>query len=187
MVRLFFSIRYRIKNRGLTILELITVITIISILILFQVPDFFKWAGTYKLKGTVNVMESTMQLARIRAIRENSNVVISFDPDNDSMILNQYIVFVDNGSGNHFHNSKRDRDETIVKTVIIPSGVNMYEAAFGSRRYTRFNQQGLGLAGHVYLKNKRNNYMGIKVSVTGSIRIVKSPDGGITWESIYKK
>ena len=128
-----------------------------------------------------------MQFARIRAIRENSNIVASFDPDDNSMISNQYILFVDNGSGNHFHNGKRDPDEMVLKTAIVSPGVNMYDAAFGRRRYFRFNQHGMGLAGHVYLKDKRDNYVGIKVSVTGSIRIVKSRDGGITWESIYKK
>jgi len=170
------------NNQGLTLVELMTVIAIIAILISVSTFDFFKSLSTRRLSSAVNEIESMMQFARIKAVRENADVVVTFNPDWNQRAPCVYQTFIDNGRGGHFSNGFRDSDEPIIKTGAIPKGISLIETAFGKKQYTRFNGLGLGLAGHVYLKNNRDEYMGIIASITGSVRIVKSMDGGMTWK-----
>ena len=170
------------NNQGLTLIELMTVIAMIAILTSIPALDFFKSLSIRRLNSAVNEIEAVMQFARIRAVRENADVVVTFDPDCNQRTPGGYLAFIDNGRGNHFSNGFRDSDELIIKSGVIPNGINLIETAFGKKQYTRFNGLGLGLAGHVYLKNKCDDHMGIIASITGSVRIVKSMDGGMTWK-----
>ena len=61
----------------------------------------------------------------------------------------------------------------------------MYKAAFaGGSPRIRFDGRGLpnGLGGHVYLRNSKDNFRGLVMSMVGRIRTKISWDGGESWE-----
>lgn len=166
------------SSKGFTIIEMMIVIAIIGILAAIAIPNFISWLPNYRLGSAARDVLSTMQLARLRAVRENANVVISFDTGNDS-----YRAFVDNGEGGGTRNNEiRDGTEKIIKNGQMPAGVDLYNASFGGPT-TRFNSMGLpsGFLGSVSMKNDQNRYRRITVSSAGNSRIQKSTDG-INWD-----
>lgn len=167
---------------GYTLLECVTVLSILTMLAFMTLPVFLYPISQKRLNHTVREMISVFELARLRAIRENTDVVISFDPENDGFLNGNYLVFLDNGSGRNRGNREWDEGERIIKTGKVLPGIELYEAVFGSRQAVRFNPMGLGLAGHVYYRGTRENHMGIRLSITGSARVIQSRDKGRTWQ-----
>ncbi len=66
-----------INNRGFTTLELLIVIAITGILAAIAVPSFKSMTEQNRLKQALESVKSDLELARIRAIKTNSNVVFS--------------------------------------------------------------------------------------------------------------
>ncbi|CAN2040568.1 type IV fimbrial biogenesis protein FimT [Candidatus Magnetomoraceae bacterium gMMP-15] len=163
------------KQAGMTLIELIVVIAILAVLIGVAVPNFMVWLPEYKLKDAARDMLSTMQLARLRAVKENANVIVDFSDSN------QYIAFVDNGEGGGTVDDKvQNGNEKTIKIKEIPDEIEVHDVGFsGGSSKCKFSSRGFpsGFGGHVYLKNNQDTYMGIKVNSTGNIRIVKSSDG----------
>jgi type IV fimbrial biogenesis protein FimT len=167
------------RNAGFTLLELMMVVAIIGIgaavtgfSIRGMLPDL-------RLKAAVRDMMSDMNAARLRAIRENSRVVMGFDT-----AANSYTVFIDDGGGTPANaaNNTLDAGETVVKTVAMPLQVEMYEVAMGAATWVRFNGQGWpNVGGNVHLRNSDDNYRGVVVSMAGKVRVSESYDGGTTW------
>lgn len=169
------------KDSGFTLTELMVAIAIIAILAAIAVPNFIGWLPNYRLRSAAGDLHSAMQLARLRAVKENARVVVSFDTGND-----EYEAFVDNGEGGGVgENNVRDGTEKIVMSGEMPAGVDMYAVAFfgglGSR--TRFDGMGLpsGFQGSVFIKNNQNRYRKITLSSAGNSRIESSTDG-INWD-----
>jgi hypothetical protein len=118
-----------------------------------------------------------MQLARLRAVRDNADVVVSFDIVNDD-----YQAFVDNGegAGGNAGNGVRDGTERFVQSGQMPAGVDLWNTTFGATRV--FNGRGLpNGSGDVHMRNSQNRFMGIRLSITGNSRVIESSDGGATW------
>ena len=167
----------RQKKAGFTLIELMIVVMIIGIIVGIAIPALQQYSIDANLKSAIRNLKSDMELSKLRAIRENSQVVMAFDIGNNS-----YEAFVDNGAGGGTaKNNIKDGEETVVKTVSIPLHVTMYEASFpgGVPRF-RFDGRGLpnGLGGHVYMKNIKDNYRSAVLSMVGHIQISKSADGG---------
>jgi len=160
------------KDSGFSLIELMTAIAILAILAAIAIPGYIGWLPNYRLRSGARDLQSTMQLARLRAVKENRNVYISFDIGNDS-----YRAFLDN-NGN---NSWDDGIDTSVKSEQMLAGVDMDQTTFGAAQ-AQFNSRGLpNGSGDVYMKNSQNRFMGISLSVTGNSRIIESSDGGTTW------
>jgi type IV fimbrial biogenesis protein FimT len=164
------------KDAGFTLLELMIVIGLIAILAGIALPNIISWLPDYRLRNAARQLQSTVELARLRAVKENAPVVIQFNTLNDS-----YTAFVDNGAGNT-GNWVRDADEAIVKNGSLPAGADMYNTTFGAAR-VGFNGRGIpSTAGSVYVRNDQNGYMGISLNNAGNSRIIKSTDEGSTWQ-----
>jgi len=166
------------RKDGFTLIEAIVIILILGILAAVAIPGFSHFGPDMRLKGAVRDLKSNMELSRLRAIRQNANVVLAFDTGNNS-----YSVFVDNGAGGGVANDwTQNGSEVVLKTVNLPSDVTMYEVSFsGGATRCGFNSRGLpanSRFGHVYMKNTKNNYRGIRTTIVGHVRIQESTDGG---------
>jgi prepilin-type N-terminal cleavage/methylation domain-containing protein len=167
------------KTNGFSLVELIVTLVILGIVVGTAIPGFSTWVPHYRLKSTARNVASTMQLARLKAVRENARVVIHFDTTDNS-----FEAFVDNGRGGGTADDWiRNGDETVVMQGAVPSGVTMIDVSFTLGEKVRFDGRGFvnGLGGHVYLKNVRDSYMGVTLNRVGNPRIVMSTDGGTTW------
>ena len=172
------------KSSGFTLIELMIVIAIIIAVTVIAVPNLIEYFGSAKLKSAATELLSTIQMARLKAVRERANVVVSFDPDNNNQLGNSYTVFVDDGAGGGTaDNWIQDGSELTVRSITMEPEINIYGVTFpGSGSLSmkvRFNSRGLPSGtGHIYFKiNGKNKYMGIILSITGRPRIVTSTNG----------
>ena len=173
--------RTKKRELGFTMIELVIAVAIFAIMAAIAIPGFSTWLPNYRLKGAVRDLKSTMELSRLRAIRQNANVVLAFDTGNNS-----YTVFVDNGAGGGVADDfTQNGSEVVLKTVNLPSDVTMYEVSFsGGATRCGFNSRGLpanSRFGHVYMKNTKNKYRGIITTIVGHVQIKESTDGG-SWD-----
>jgi prepilin-type N-terminal cleavage/methylation domain-containing protein len=170
---------------GFSLIELIICIAVAAVISSVATPNFLAWMDSRKLVGATADIWGLLQQARIAAAKEHANVVLTFDPDTDGILDGRYMVFVDNGS-NPKTRWSREPDERILNRSSLPPGVRFHEVSFaGGIPRTRFNSRGFpnGLGGHVYLCNRRKQYMGVHLNLNGSVRIVRSESGEKgTWE-----
>jgi Tfp pilus assembly protein FimT len=107
-------------------------------------PPYLQWLRGHRLKGAVNNLMGDLEMAKIRAVRENAFVVVSF-------AQNGYTIFLDNGQPSGTAGDWLPAGEFIVKTKTLPAGVQFdldnlnfeYIASAGTDDITRFNGRGL--------------------------------------------
>jgi len=121
------------RNSGFTAFELAVSMAIVAVIAAFVLPPYLQWLRGHRLRGAVTNLMGDLEMAKIRAIRENDFVVVSF-------AQNSYTIFVDK--------------TTIIKTRTLPSGVqfdlDLLQFDNGTTpplppndNYTRFNGRGL--------------------------------------------
>lgn len=63
----------------MTMIELIVVMVILGVMVLISIPNIGRWLPRYRLRGAVRDVASSMQLARLGAIKDNGEWAIQFD------------------------------------------------------------------------------------------------------------
>jgi prepilin-type N-terminal cleavage/methylation domain-containing protein len=163
---------YNTRNmHGFTLIELFIAIAIIGIIAGMTVPALRGYSIDVDLKAAVRNLKSDMELSKLRAVRANAHVVMSFDVTN-----NNYTVFIDDGSGGGTAaDSIQNGSEATIKSVTMPAHVNIYEASFagGAPRFN-FDSRGFpnGFGGHCYMSNTNGNNMGVVLNMVGRIQVV---------------
>ena len=119
------------NNSGMTIIELMVVIGILAILAGIAIPGFIGWLPNYRLRSASDDVQSTLQNAKLRAIRENAIVRVNFDFGNDT-----YVAFIDNGA--NADNGTQEADEVTIKNGQMPAGIDLQDSGLGGAvRFTR--------------------------------------------------
>jgi len=126
------------KQSGFSAFELACALAIMAVIAAFVTPQYIKWLHAYRLRGATTNLVSDLEMAKIRAIRENAFVAVQFEAD-------RYTIYVDNGepsgtSADWEHNG----NEQVLRDRDLPSGVriNMATLTFTGDR-TRFNARGI--------------------------------------------
>lgn len=152
---------------GFTVLELMLVLAIIAIgaavtgfAVREMMPDL-------RLSAAARDLKSDLNLARLKAIKENRTVWVVFDKDED-----RYDILVDDGD-----ESFTLEDEAPIKTVLMPTGIKMESASFmpGGINRTSFDNRGIAGThnGTASLINTKGAQRDVAVAKTGRITISK--------------
>ncbi len=132
------------KNSGFTTFELAVSMAIMVVIAALVLPPYLQWLRGHRIRGAVTNLMGDLEMAKIRAIRENAFVVVSF-------AQNSYSIFLDNGQPGGVAQDWDPTGEFIVKTRTLPAGVQFdladlnfeYIAAVDTNDITRFNGRGL--------------------------------------------
>jgi type IV fimbrial biogenesis protein FimT len=126
------------NNSGFTLIELLVIIAIIAVLSSLGTPAFLQWHSDTKLRDAVSSLRGDMEMAKLRAMRENEFVTVVFNTDS-------YLIFIDDGAGagGVTENWILDGDENVLRNRQLPAGVSidLGNTTFVSNR-TRFNGRG---------------------------------------------
>ena len=126
------------SNSGITLLELMVVIAIVAVLCSLAIPGFINWLPKHKLGNGARDILSTLERARMRAVRDRTSIGIEFV---DSV---NYRVWIDNGAGaGETNNAEWDAGENMIMQRELPAGI---EADLGGGPSSfRFDSQGFPL------------------------------------------
>jgi type IV fimbrial biogenesis protein FimT len=132
------------KNEGFTAFELAVSMAIMVIIAAIVLPPYLQWLRKHRLRGAVTNLMGDLEMAKIRAIRENSFVVVSFGQRN-------YTIFLDNGEPGGVAQDWDSAGENIIKRRTLPAGVQFDLALLqfnnqpltSDDNVTRFNGRGL--------------------------------------------
>ena len=153
---------------GFTILELMIVLAIIAMVATVCGLAAGSTLSDMRLNTAALGLKSDMNLARLRAVRENRSVLMVFHPGHGSY----YDIRVD-----HNGNGKPDDNETPIRKIDMPEGINFSSVSFGFRRkWAKFDSRGLasGSAGRVVLRNTNGKQQDVVLALSGRIRIVRN-------------
>jgi len=169
-----FESRLIKANSGFTLVELMVVIAIIAVSLIIAIPTYhLSIKPTVSLNGAARQLYSDVQLARLRAVSNNTRcgLVFSAGPG--------YTIFRDNNPAN----SQYDAGEEVIKTVDLAKEYPMvqFDTSEGGGDGISFvnNSSSMtpkGLAtkqGTVYLINEKGKGRKIVVNHMGGVRIEK--------------
>ena len=142
------------KNSGFTLTELMVTIAVIAILGSLAIPNFIAWLPNYRLKSGAEEIQSTLQLTRMTAIKENASAKVSFNIANET-----YQATVDG---------------QIIRSRRMPAGIDIFSAVFGGGSFVEFDSQGYtanNTDGSAQVRNNSGRTKTITVSITGNSRI----------------
>jgi prepilin-type N-terminal cleavage/methylation domain-containing protein len=149
------------KAGGFSIFELLIVIAVIAVVSAIVTPNIISWRSGAKLRGAAVNLKGDLEMAKIRAVRENAFVAIRF-----FVVENRYDVFVDNGENPADWNL--DPDEKRLRTRKLPAGVKIVSTTF-TNDHTRFSGRGRADNGTAVLVNTKGEQRDVIISPVGRI------------------
>jgi len=153
-------------GRGFTLLEMIAALALIAVLSSFSVLALAGWLPRYRLQAAGDEIHALLQNARLRAIKENREVVVHLDPDRG-----HYRAFFEKVADGEFDAA----EEVLVAEGRLPSGVQFRDAAGNRLRdlfELSFNSRGQ-LAGiyESFRFGSSREHKKVSVYGSGNIRI----------------
>jgi len=194
------------STKGLTLIELTVVMCILGVMVLISIPNIGRWIPRYRLRGATRDLASSMQLARLGAIKDNRKWGIVFDINNET-----YRILSDDGGDDAWGTAddvgfKGDtiatnwqlstRSLAAYRNVSLgdngygnwPSGNPVGDGVTFANDWIEFKPDGTagpevnGIVGSVYLRNNRGDAACVRVrfSATGGIEVLHWD--GDSWE-----
>lgn len=126
------------RNSGFTALDVAVTLAIVAVLASVTMPSFLGWLSNYRLRGSAINLMSDIELAKIRAMRENAFVAVLFTQDG-------YRIFVDNGEGAAAAGDWQCTGaERLIHERRLPAGVSIQLADMSpAEKRLRFTGRGL--------------------------------------------
>ena len=152
------------KNSGFTAYELVVTIAIIAVIAATTMPPYFKWWRTSRLQSAMSNFTVDLQMAKMRAIRENAFVVVEF-------YAGRYRIFVD---------SNKDwapNGENVLLNRFLPPSVSIDTAILSFPTVNdkvRFNSRGIPadiVTPETININQANNNRQITINRLGNINV----------------
>ena len=140
------------QNEGFTLMEMMTVIAIIAIVAGIVLPNFIGWLPRYRLRSGAEDIQSTLQLARLGAIKQNTSSTVTFDTANHTFLATV------NGQA--------------IKEGKMPAGI-VIDSITSPSSQVQFDSRGLAneSTGSILVKNNDGGTKTITVNIVGNSRI----------------
>jgi Tfp pilus assembly protein FimT len=107
------------RNSGFTALDVAVTLAIVAVLASVTMPSFLNWLSAHRLRGSAINLMSDLEMAKIRAMRENTFVAVLFAADG-------YSIFVDNGEGAGTAGDwQHTGAERLIQERKLPAGVSI--------------------------------------------------------------
>jgi len=158
----------RLKNRkGFTLTEVVVTLAILGIMTAISVPSYLSWLPRHKLQTSVRQIYDDLNLAKIRAVKDNTVAVVIFN-----LAENNYDIFLDTV----LQNWSYDGGEPIIRqNASFETGVTMTGTTLPFNT-TGFNNRGMlptgaWPGGQVSLTNPTGLFMGVSVNTAGNITV----------------
>ena len=149
------------KDYGFSLIEILVVIAIVGVIASIGIPSFLRARTDAKLRGAASNLKGDLELAKMRAIRENAYVVILFEESG-------YLIWVDNGSLSG--NWEMEDDEILVRNRDLPEGVYLEMDTPFPGNLTRFVGRGVSEDdGDLVLRNNRGKEKTVNINRLGKI------------------
>ena len=159
--------RYKPKDSGFTLIELMIITAILGILLAVFTPDFLRWIPNFRLKKAASELYDNLHLAKLKAIRYNKNYKITYYTNPDRYTIStgaqtiKTVILNDYGSGIKFDAPDNNKN------------INNKSITFNSRGTSNMN--------HAYLSSAGNAaYYKVGPLLSGVIRYMKW--NGNNWE-----
>jgi type IV fimbrial biogenesis protein FimT len=152
-----FQVEARMKNRGITLIELVVVMAIIAIGAALIAPNIGAWLPNYRLRSATRDVVSALREAQMKAVSTNIQYQVSFNPGASSYIL-QY-----QDTGGNWINEGASQG--------FPSGILISGITFPGDK-ANFSPNSTASTGNITLANSRGSSRTITLtSSTGRVRI----------------
>ncbi|MDN3515683.1 MAG: prepilin-type N-terminal cleavage/methylation domain-containing protein [Candidatus Brocadia sp.] len=105
------------NQRGFSLIEMIVVVAILAISTGIAIPVYIGMKPSIRLNGATRQIMGDLMWARMRAVSENNDYLITFGAEGPDLSNNTYAIYDDNDGD--FDSAGVEHSE-LVKSVIIP-------------------------------------------------------------------
>ena len=145
------------KNRGITLIELVVVMVIIAIGAALVAPNIGAWLPNYHLRSATRDIVSSLRTAQMKAISTNLQYEVSFNPAAGSYILRYQ------DTGGHWI--------TEGATQLLPSGIQISGVTFPGNN-ANFYPNSTSSSGSITLRNPKGASKTILLTIsTGRVQV----------------